>query len=250
MAASAAGALLALAVTGWLAVVWRIEGWNSAGQTNLEADSLGEAVRGLAAAERVCEFIPLFLERCQAVRMNLAISYRSLKRYDDSVRRFTDVIAVVGTPGPADRDNRVLLADALWGRSISRILLAEEARDDPDRSEQYRLADTDFDQSLALFDEMPDEAAKRPLDVTKARLLIADGAYDEARQALSHWTDANYSDQWLLIQSLALACLGDARQANQLYADYSAQFPDGSTDPRFTRTVSYYNNVRTRCNQH
>jgi hypothetical protein len=84
--------------------------------------------------------------------------------------------------------------------------------------------------------------------VTKARLLIADGAYAEAKQVLSLWTNENISDQWHLIQSLALACLGERQAAFDAYRAYTEQFPPlKSADPRAIRMASYYQKVRERC---
>jgi len=239
IAGSLVGGGAALVVVALLAASYFVANLNSRAREALDketSDNISAAQHASARAVGICRYLPRTIE-CLSANVNLGIAERVAGNTAGASNALSRVLDQLRASPPRSAAEWTLLATARWERAVTTIFFAEAAPDEDERARRYALAAADMSEAQRLFDNDPEQAAARPLAVTRARLMLAAGAYEQALDELGKMAAASAEKK--LVLSLAYQCLGRSADASRELGQYVAALPEGTASPQFKRELPF-----------
>lgn len=249
MVAVAVSALVIIGIVGWFAITREIESLNNLSLDDLSKGYVDERVARLVRAENLCSLVPISGDRCYDVTINLGLAYLDKNEYADALVRFTRIIDVDATPGKDDPIAQGFRADAFQNRAYAHIMRAETRTDQMQRAGDYALAEDDLNAATRIYDRLPGGAAAQPFEVTRARIHIGRGDYQQALTELERAARVRDNPDIDLLLSVTYRCLGDGRKSVESFQRYVLRLPGRSRDPNWLRNQAYYEGIAQRCSR-
>jgi tetratricopeptide (TPR) repeat protein len=244
MATVAAAAIGTLVVT-WLALRSQIGELNYDGLGKIRAGSPAEAVEPLQRAERLCSRVPLAGDRCSAVAANLTRAFLDQGRYDEALVRLSRVVVDSGGVAPGDALGR---GSALLSRAYARVMLAETRPPNGGGGmAEYDLARADLDAASAAFGRLSDPLPGLRVDITRARIELAHGGYEQALAALERVAPFSDEPDVHMLLFVTYHCLGDHASSLEYLEAYIKRLPGRTQDPHWLRNQTYIERLTQRC---
>jgi len=238
------GALCALLATGWLAVWSQIGSLNNLGYGELSRDSSVAAVEPLERAEQLCRKTPWVADRCNDVSANLARAYLDQGRYGDALIPLSRLIDAGDALDAFSYGRR---ASALLSRAYAHAMRAESGLTETARRTEYQEAEADLNAASVLFEKRPGDPEERRADITRARLALGRGSYQDALDALQRVAPYSREPDIDMLLFIAYRCLGDPAKTMDALRAYMAKLEGQTADPHWLMNQVYIERLAQRC---
>ncbi len=243
----AAAALAAIVIVTWFALAQRVASLSNLSLDDLTRGQPAAAIDKLERATALCGRFAFMFKGCDDAALNLGRAYLDAGKHSEALAQFSTIIdAAQG----AATDNPVAVefrATAYQNRAFAHIMVAESQAQVSQRLDQYARAQQDLDTAAALYARTPAGAGGRPLAITRARIHIGRGEYDEALTELDRASRVSDAPDIDLLLSVVHHCQGNGVKSLQYFRRYIDSLPGRLQDPQWKVNKDYYARIRQRC---